>query len=388
MRLFTRTGARETASRPLACALGGAEQSSPGPDLHEMVAVMHLVREALATEVPNLKRFDMPVVRRLWLYRHGFTSSRGPIYRLRPDTVDQYLNDVQHMRTTDINGDAKVALEDKLLFHLLLSDDHDRTVPELLCRSPPDEAVAPAPNGSIATMADLESALRGGRAVVKPRVSSGGFDVHVLSADADSLAIDGTPTTRSAFVETLAEMPDSIVVEYVSQADYARRIYPDSTNTLRLLTMLDVDSGEPFVAAAVHRFGAEDSGVVDNWSSGGLSAPVDRGTGELGTAAVSPKGDRASPGPARVSRHPDTGSDIRGTVVPGWDSIVSAVLDLASSYRSLWPYVGWDVLVTSDTGELTVLEGNAIPDVDLLQAHRPLLDDPRVRRFYDHHGVL
>ena len=52
------------------------------------------------------------------------------------------------------------------------------------------------------------------------------------------------------------------------------------------------------------------SGAVDNWSSGGLAASPDTGT--LGEAVASPKGGT----PARLTRQPDTGAQVAGTVVP------------------------------------------------------------------------
>jgi len=63
----------------------------------------------------------------------------------------------------------------------------------------------------------------------------------------------------------------------------------------------------------------------------------------------------------------------------------SLVLHLAS-LLSFCPYIGWDLLVTDD--DVVVLEGNDGPDLKLHQVHRPLLADPRIRRFYEHHGVV
>jgi hypothetical protein len=45
------------------------------------------------------------------------------------------------------------------------------------------------------------------------------------------------------------------------------------------------------------------------------------------------------------------------------------------------------VLLTGD-GEFTVLEINSTPGMINTQVDRRVLDDPRVRRFYEHHGVL
>jgi hypothetical protein len=83
--------------------------------------------------------------------------------------------------------------------------------------------------------------------------------------------------------------------------------------------------------------------------------------------------------------HPDTGTPIEGAVVSGWPAVRDGIVALATRLPFL-PYVGWDVVVTDEGYQ--VIEGNRRPDVNLLQVHRPLLADPRVRRFYERHGVL
>ena len=50
------------------------------------------------------------------------------------------------------------------------------------------------------------------------------------------------------------------------------------------------------------------------------------------------------------------------------------------------PAIAWDLVVTRDG--CSVLEGNGPPDVFVWEVHTPLLADPRVRRFYEDHGVI
>jgi D-alanine-D-alanine ligase-like ATP-grasp enzyme len=57
---------------------------------------------------------------------------------------------------------------------------------------------------------------------------------------------------------------------------------------------------------------------------------------------------------------------------------------MAAAFPHL-PRIGWDVVVTDDGG-FVILEINAHAGVETLQVHRPLLRDPRIRRFYEHHG--
>jgi hypothetical protein len=143
---------------------------------------------------------------------------------------------------------------------------------------------------------------------------------------------------------------------------------------------VDPDTGEAFVATAVHRFGNKDSIPVDNWSRGGLSSRIDLETGELGPGATYPRHGEV----IFHDDHPDTGTRIRGVCIPGWSQLKHRLLDMAQAW-SFIPYVGWDIIVADD--DTWLLEGNNYSDVNLLQVHGPLLRDPRVRRFYRYHGV-
>ena len=83
--------------------------------------------------------------------------------------------------------------------------------------------------------------------------------------------------------------------------------------------------------------------------------------------------------------HPDTQAPLAGRQIPGWDRIRQDILRLASQLPFL-KVVGWDLLLADDG--LVAIEGNHHPDPDVLQCHGPLLTDERVRRFYQHYGIL
>jgi hypothetical protein len=184
-------------------------------------------------------------------------------------------------------------------------------------------------------------------------------------------------------LETLVRpLHDYLVTEFVIQAGYAAEIAPGSTNTLRILTLWDVESNQPFVAASCHRFGRESSGPLDNFhaGAGGLSVPVDLDTGELGLAVIRVDGKIK-----RVSHHPDTGKAIEGVLVPDWKQTVDELLALAARLPFA-PCVGWD-LVKMDKGWVC-LEGNPFPGYHVWQVHGGVLTDNRARRFYKEFGML
>lgn len=344
--------------------------------------VFRVASTFLRAEAKNVRRYDLPVRDRLRLYRHRFTSERGVLYELDSHPLAEYLSDASYVQTKRIDRPHHAGLANKVFFHELLSRTHPEDVPGLLGVTR-DGALVDGPF-DIRTVEDLYAHATDERVVVKPIQATGGAGVHVLRPGDGGPQLDGEAVTEADLAEFLAGRSDSVVTPYVYQAEYADEIYPDAANTVRILTMVDPDSGSPFVAAAIHRFGGGQSGAVDNWSSGGMVVALDVETGELGEVAVSPTNGSMR----RVTDHPDTGVRVSGKSVPAWDRIVEGILDVAGEYGWLWPYVGWDVVVTDDDGSFQILEGNFFPHVPMMQIHGPLLSDPRVRRFYEHHGVL
>lgn len=80
------------------------------------------------------------------------------------------------------------------------------------------------------------------------------------------------------------------------------------------------------------------------------------------------------------------GARIEGVEVPRWQAIRDEILNMAAALPET-PYLVWDLMVTSP-GEFVVIEANNSAAVRFPQLHRPLLADPRVRKFYEYHNVL
>ena len=177
-----------------------------------------------------------------------------------------------------------------------------------------------------------------------------------------------------------------LIDRQLEQAAFWRRLFADSPNTLHLLTLWTPGAPAPFIARAVQRIGTVDTVPTDNWSGGGISAPVDLATGTLGEGRMHPLKAPPERRAQRFTQHPDSGAAIAGAVLPGWERVREVVLRAAASV----PFnrmAGWDVLVDA-TGEPVILEANGNSDVNLLQVHGGLLAEPRIRQFYQAVGVL
>ena len=336
-------------------------------------------------ERKTAKQFNVPLRRRLWLWRHGFLTEAGVCLDLSEETVDDYLSNYQRdVKTKDINGKTGRVLDDKLAFHQLLEGRFGDYLPELYTYAADGIYYDIEVNPSFDTLEWLlERVEHGSGLVIKPRTGGGGEGIYIIDRLDGEVRINGTPVPLSEVERRLADLDEYLIYERVKQAKYANDIYPGATNTIRALTMIDPETGEPFIATVGHRFGTDTSAPVDNWSNGGISTPI-KGESETLGAAIQPQ---HAGGITWTEQHPDTGSQITGVTVPGWSRVTNELLKIAGHMPYL-PYVGWDIVLTGPEGEFKIVEGNRYSDVHVLQVHEPLLADARVRRFYEYHGVI
>jgi len=331
--------------------------------------------------------------RRLGLWRRGFCSDSALIYGLGDEHGTSYLSDYQHLRVNSSSAwnwlyKHKLAFRGHLLAlgvrqaETLACVYHDRVLLQPFSETP--RSAGPEELAALLTSTDAEY-------IVKPEDSGGGRDIFLLESRGGELVRrrgqTATPFEPIAFVESLRadRLPRASLIERrVHQAHFWSDLFADSANTIRLLTLWTPGEIEPFVAHAVQRMGTRDTAPTDNWSGGGISAPVTLEEGTLGLGRMHPlKGTRPQ---ERFTHHPDSGARIEGARLPGWDTITATVLRVARTLP-FNPATGWDVLIDHD-GAPMVLEANANSDIDLHQVHGGLLTDPRVRRFYERLGVL
>ena len=352
--------------------------------------------------------------RRLWLWRRGFTSRTDMLLDITEENYTEYLSEYQESVTHTINGRWRAAMDNKLTSYLLLQP-FDEHLPALYgvaengvvrryptyesSHTDPPVAELSADGGfsgfgrfggfdgfkefdAVEYLDDLLDTV--GTAVLKPVFGSGGRGVCIVSrGERAPFEVNGEPYSRRQFAELVSDLDQSLVTEYIEQSAFMDELYPRSTNSVRILTMWDYEANEPFVALAFARVGSEASAPLDNLHQGGLLVGVDHETGELvGASAIS---DMNAPSVEHIETHPTTGARLVGRSIPGWESIADEVVRMASGVPQL-RYIGWDVLPTDDG--FRVLEVNSAPDVLSPQIHYRFLRDPRVRRFYEHHGVL
>ncbi len=338
-------------------------------------AIIKLLQEDRSVSVP------IPLRRRLALWRRGFVSECQLIYGLDQNPMEHYLPEYHRLvRASRINRRPEV-LHHKLLFETCFKAM--LPIPRSLAWISRGGITPLVEDPRIDSLSALLAACRAlGNLAIKPFGESGGKGFHVLAWQEERLLLDGAPLAPEGLVSFVSDACDLIVTEFVRQGEYAARVFPHATNTVRVLAMRDPHRNRrAFVAIAVHRFGTARSAPADNFQRGGLAAEVDLATGVLGKATAEPRNGKLE----WFSHHPETGAPIEGLRVPGWQNIVEHLLAATEAYDFL-DYVGWDVVAREDG--FSVLEGNNHSAMTLLQAHRGLLADERVRAFFEYHRVI
>jgi len=303
-------------------------------------------------------------------WRLGFTPWTYVLYDLEQNCPDHFLSERdQCLRGHRLNGHYDLALHNKTIVAGLLKA-WGIGQPEYLGRSHLGRFYGPA--------LSLEQLLEDyPETVFRPATGCGGQGILIVQRD----RVNDVPCSRQELLALLSTLEDLVVTRFQPNAAYAQAIYPKSCNTLRILTLWDIDRDRPYLAACAHRFGRRGCGSLDNFHGGfgGLCSPVDD-EGCLGPALTLEAGRRVT-----YTHHPDTGSPIAGVRLPGWSRLGEELLELAARLSGA-PFLGWDLVAQEDGW--ACIEVNPNPAVKVWQVHGGLLQDPRSRRFFQHHGVV
>jgi hypothetical protein len=348
--------------------------------------VYHTVRQlqSLAeVERESLEFTSLSPTERAWYWRRGFLSRSAVLYDFDSHGHENFLTDYErYVKTRGINGRFGYALDNKLLTYGVLSGFSDR-LSELHGIISDGTFRAISMNGTrgptrpaIEWVEDLDV---GETVVLKWVLGGGGHNVLVLTRTDKGYRVNGENVSRAEINNRLVDLDDYIVTGFSEQAEYAKTIYPEATNTVRAITMWDSEEDEPFIVRAVHRIGTSSTKPMDNWTQGGLCALIENG--RLDEAVTYPDEGELE----WMAGHPDSGAQIEGVEIPGWEEIRAKLLEIADSVPYL-PYVGWDLVITRE-GEFEIIEANNYPGMKSIQVHGPLCTDERIERFYREYDV-
>ena len=210
--------------------------------------------------------------------------------------------------------------------------------------------------------------------VAKLSWGSGGTGFRLISRTDDHIQINGEAVGFSEFRQIVKEWPDSIVTERLVNHPEIARLYPNSLNTLRIITAYSPKYGVSIVSTYL-KIGTQVSGLVDGVTAGGVAAEIDPITGFAGRCFAFSTGSLA---PTLISHHPST-LEILEFQVPFWGEIVQDISTIALDLKPT-PWLGFDVAVTPEGFFIT--EINSHTSILVAQTLSPLRSNCAVRELF------
>lgn len=265
----------------------------------------------------------------------GFTADQYILYSLDENKKENYITEWERIKTRKLYQDINFLFDDKLIFDHFFRQYIK--IPKLHFYSV--DGVVFDSEGKVLEDEDLWILLKKETFYfLKPRFGAGGKGAAKISLKNNFVQWNNELLNKDSFLEKVKEY-DYIGQSILKQHNYSNNIFPDSTNTLRIITLYNSDTGEVKVPIAMHRFGREETAPVDNASSGGIFSKIDIETGIL-TEAKDYYGNT-------YKYHPNTNHKIEGVEIPCWSS---TLLDLkrVSQKLSYLPFLAWDIAISED----------------------------------------
>ena len=315
---------------------------------------------------------------RLWCLKNGFALSDLNLYGL--DTLkqnkDDYLSLGDYYKLHPINGEYSFWIDDKITMKYVLSS-FEQYLPDYYYQLEKKGILRlhNCPAGSGEDVDSILVLLREKKTLALKRLwGSCGVGFYRLDYDENGYFINKKAATEDEVRKLLSSLYSYLVMEYVVNHHSIRDIWPDATNTMRVLVANC--GGELVFMRTFIRFGNAKSNCVDNAHAGGIEAVIDEDTGNiLFTQAQDLYGH-----PTIIPHHPDSGVSF-SIQIPHWKEVMGVVEEICRHFPQL-RYMGFDVAVTEDG--FKIIEINSLSGLMAAQCKEPLLKDRKTSAVYEY----
>ncbi len=304
----------------------------------------------------------------------GFLADQWMLYDFDHNDYNEYLSEFDWYRSRYINEPFDFILNNKIAANEILKQ---------YVRVP--EIYAIKSKGALSSFSDMDIDYdyvtdlikQKGSAFFKPYGKGKGTGVCLITFKDSTYFVDDKPYTPEKLSEFLRKEDNWFISETMKQHSYSDDIYDKTVNTIRLITLRDINTKKFKVFFAVQRIGTSATIPVDNGSRGGLVSKIDLETGTLSEA-------RCLHNRNVYKVHPDSKAPIEGVKIPGWDKLKVDIVNLANKLPYMH-FIAWDILITDDG--YCIIEGNTSSGVNIIQLwggqrHNELGD------FYRYHKVI
>jgi len=285
----------------------------------------------------------------------GYLADQYVLYDFDHNDPKEYLSEFDWYKSRYINAPYNFMVNNKVVCTEVLK--HYVKVPNIfIIKSGGNLSTY---NSEVKNYKDIYELLkREQKLFIKPISAGKGKGVEMFSFQDGQVFVDDKPISKDEFLHYLKKERDNwFLSEYVQQNDYLKSLYDKTTNTIRVITFKDIETKEFKIFFAVQRIGTSQTIPVDNASRGGLIAKIDLETGALSEA-------KSLHSLTIHEVHPDTGTPIKGVIIPNWSQLKEEVLALANQLPFL-NFIAWDILLTKEG--MCIIEANTSSGVNIVQ---------------------
>lgn len=226
----------------------------------------------------------------------------------------------------------------------------------------------------------LEDILNLDNFVFKPIESGKGVEVYVISKiEEDFYKLNNQTLNKDELFSFILSRDNYLLQEYIMQHELISHLYPKSANTVRITTMRNPKNNYIFIGWIVLRIGNDSTAPVDNYSAGGISILVNSDTGKTLQARMI---DRENKLILKLNTHINTNAELLNLTVPNLSLIKNDVVEAHKKHPGI-NFIAWDVIVTNDGYK--VIELNNTTGFNHIQVHYPLLNDKRIKDFFEYY---
>ncbi len=300
--------------------------------------------------------------------KQGFSFSESAIFNLKVNNYKEYITTWESYQPRFQKNEYSILSDNKYLFYMTFGK---------YIKTPAVYGIIR--NGKVIGVekADLVAEklysfiIENNGAVIKDATGSDGFDVYVLKVVDDKIIYKGNEIDKESLDKIVSKFQNGIIQEIIKQGEFENAIFPNSVNTVRVISVKKKDSDEHEIIGALQRIGNKTSEPVDNFNQGGGSALIDIKTGKIGKMTTVFSVDENN---NRIfySNHPDTGAQIENQVVPNWDKLSKVVAEITSKLP-FFKYIAWDFVVQDDG--FALIEINMKSSLNVFQIHGGLRNE-------------
>lgn len=308
----------------------------------------------------------------------GYLLDQYYIYDFKHNDRHEYLSEFDWYRSRNINKPYDMMCNNKVIATEVIGQYV--SVPHVLMQKNHGQIVSlekDADKGFLDSSDAVDLLDQTGTLYLKPLAAGKGKGVYRLSLVDGRYYLDDERKSRNGLCSFLNNQDGWFLSEGITQGEFGRTLYPDATHTIRFITLRDPETGHIKPFFAVQRIGTSETAPVDNGSRGGLVSCIDMETGVLSEAKCLQK-------PGCWEKHPDSGAQIKGAVIPHWQEVKRQMVDLARKLPFM-NFIAWDILLTDDG--ISIIEANTSSGVNIIQLWGPQRNG-ELGRFYRAHGCI